>query len=138
METTHDMIDALTMGIGAELGRPIRWQFFQQRQMLERNASFSELSRRRQQFAVDLLALAIFHGEIILPLHGSANFLAGTRKLGVSQVRLGSSYFTKLDSEQVTKITRQFFALVSSYGLQIAQLTFTSPDELIAAVRDFD
>ena len=134
----NEMMKALTNGIGGDLGRPIWRQFFRQQSALAGNPAYKELRQDTRQLAIDILALSIFHSQVILPLHGSAGFLSGTRRYGVTRIRLGKSHFTKQDATKSGRITKQFFAIVSTYGIEISQLTFTSPDTLIKTVREIE
>lgn len=129
-----EMIGALTKGIGVELGKPIRRNYFQARSALQKQSSFQGLSKAKQQFAIDLLALTIFHTQAIVPLHGSARFLTQTRRMGVVRVQMSEYMLTKEHAQQADAITRQFFAILKAFGIEISDLHFESTSDLVQRV----
>lgn len=125
-----EMIDALTKGIGAELGKPIRFSYYNLQRSLEKNNRYSQCSEEMKLFITDVLALSIFNQKVITPIYGAINFSAGTKKFGVSRIRMGDYHLDKRFFVQSGKITRQFYAIVRSYGLNIEKLH-------VASISDF-
>lgn len=129
-----EMINTLTSGLGADLGRPIRRNYLQAESALRKHDSFVSLTPEKKQFAFDLLAITVFHAHVIVPLHCSANFLTSNRKFGVKQVKM-SNYMLGTDHcIQVNAITKTFFAIMKAYGIDIVDLHIESTSEFIKRV----
>jgi len=125
------MIDALTNGIGAEIGRPTRLSYYQMKQRLEQNDKYRFSDGDTQVALVDLLALSIFHHQVIVPLYGINNFRRGSRQLGVRDVRvggenLGREFFAKSDT-----IPKAFFSIVNDYGINVEMLHVSTVSEFV-------
>ena len=124
-----EMIDALTKGIGVEVGRPLRRSYFQLKQRLEQNEKYQRSGDDLKIALLDLLALSIFHHQVIVPFYGANNFRHGSRQLGIKDVRvggknLGEEFFTFSD-----KIPKAFFAIVSRYGIAVEKLHVSTINE---------
>ncbi|PLX99509.1 MAG: hypothetical protein C0623_09250 [Desulfuromonas sp.] len=76
----NEMIDALTKGIGAELGKPIRISFYEKEKLLIKNSAFQQCQGWQKQLITDMAALSIFNQLVILPYHGAGNFYTDSKK----------------------------------------------------------
>lgn len=125
------MIDILTKGIGAELWKPVRISYYNLLKILEKDERYFKSHEETKLFLVDVLALSIFNQKVILPLHGASNFVSGTKKLGVKQVGMGSYHLDRDFFRTSTRITRQFFAIVSKYKIDPTKLHVSSISEFL-------
>lgn len=131
-----EMIQALTHGTGALLGKEVRVSFFEQKRALERVQAFQNLEEHQKTLLIDLLALSVFHQLVILPLHGSLNFMRDTQRLGVSSVVMGSY---SLDASFVSTdeaITKSFFAILKKYGINVSTLRPQPIDRFIKSALE--
>lgn len=126
-----EMIDALTTGIGVELGRPLRLSYYQLKQRLQQNEKFQAANDDEKVALVDLLALSIFHHQVIVAFHGANNFRQGSRQLGVEDVRVGGKNLGKDFFIQSDKVLKAFFAIVSGYGIAIEKLHVSTINEFV-------
>lgn len=127
----NEMINALTKGIGVDLYKPIRISYYNNKSILEKNSKFQRSSKNKKNFLIDVMALSIFNQHAIIPLHGSANFASGTKNYGVTRIRMGTYHLDKEFYTAVNKITRQFYAIIRSYGLHVEQLHIASIKEFV-------
>ena len=125
------MIDALTKGLGVELGKPIRIAFYEKEKLLKMNNAFQECTNWQKQLIIDMAALSIFNQLIILPYHGTDNFYKGSKSMGVTRIRVGSQHIDKEFIGSVSQITRQFFAIISEYELDINHLHISSISDFV-------
>ncbi len=88
------MIESLTDGIGAKLGRACRLSFYSQFDRLIKKKTYSKLTIEEQQTIVDLLAISSFYHTIIVPLESSKSLFSILEQSQASHIRLSSS---KLD-----------------------------------------
>lgn len=116
------MIDALTKGIGVEVGRPLRLSYFQLKRRLQQNEKYQQSDDGDKIALLDLLALSIFHHQVIVPFYGANNFHQGSRHLGIKDVRLGGKNLGKEFFALSDKIPKAFFAIVNSYGIAVEKL----------------
>lgn len=116
------MIEALTKGIGVEVGRPLRLSYYQLKQRLQQNKKYQASDHDTKIALVDLLALSIFHHQVIVPLYGANNFRQGSRQLGIEDVRVGGKNLGKDFFVLSNKIPKAFFAIVSGYGITVEKL----------------
>ncbi len=118
----NEMIDALTRGIGIELGKPIRIAFYEKEKLLIKNSAFQQCTGWQKQLITDMAALSIFNQSVILPYYGAGNFYSDSKKAGVTRIRVGSEHIDKDFISSASKITRQFFAIISEYEIDINHL----------------
>ena len=69
-----EMLVALTRGIGAELGKKIRFSYYDKKKIIEKDDIYRKLPTPQKLSVFDLLALAMFHEFVIGPMHGSNIF----------------------------------------------------------------
>lgn len=125
------MIDALTKGIGADLGKPLRFSYYEKKRYVEKNAQYMECSKWTKLFILDVLALSLYNQSVVTPLHGATNFYNDTRKEGVTRIRMGNYHIDKDFFRQTSRITRQFYAILKSYGIRVESLHVASITEFI-------
>ncbi|HKI55429.1 MAG TPA: hypothetical protein VJ987_14990 [Anaerolineales bacterium] len=126
-----EMINALTKGIGVELYKPIRIAYYNKKSFLEKSESYKQCSNEMKLFLLDVLALSIFNQQVITPIHGARNFASGTRKYGVTRVRMASYHLDKEFYSDADRITKQFFAITKEYGLSVEHLHVSSINEFV-------
>lgn len=129
------VIEALTSGVGAEFGRATRKSFYEQLARLERHTKFVELRFRDKQSLVDLLAVACFYHNVIVPIESSAAFVgvledAGADYLKVSKYRIDPKF-----ANQAGRITNGFRILLSRVDVPDYLLTYASLGEFINRAR---
>lgn len=123
------MIDALTKGIGVEVGRPLRLSYFQLKQRLQQNEKYQGSDDHVKIALLDLLALSIFHHQVIVPFYGANNFRQGSRQLGIKDVRVGGKNLGKEFFALSDKIPKAFFKIVSDYGIAVEKLHVSTISE---------
>lgn len=124
-----EMIDALTKGIGVEVGRPLRLSYYQLKQRLQKSENYQQSDDDVKIALFDLLALSIFHHQVIVPFYGANNFRQGSRQLGIKDVRVGGKNLGQEFFALSDKIPKAFFAIVSSYGIAIEKLHVSTISE---------
>jgi hypothetical protein len=132
-----EMLMALTRGIGADLGKKVRFAYYEKKRLIVNDEIFKECQEYQQSLIFDLLALAMFHEFAIGPMHGSNNFYSSTKKYGVKRISLGSFNIDDEFNKQTLLITKSFFAIMSEYNIEIHQLSVSSPHEFLVKNRDF-
>jgi len=126
----NEMLNIVTKGIGVELSKPIRLSYYNYIRELQKNTKFQNATSDIRLFLIDILALSLFNQKVITPLYGVGNFLDGSRKYGVNKIRMGSYDLDNEFYSTASNITRQFYAIVKKYDLNIEALH-------IASVNDF-
>ncbi|MFV8834750.1 hypothetical protein ACNSTU_07255 [Aquisalimonas sp. APHAB1-3] len=127
----NEMLEALTRGIGAEVGKPIRVSFFEKERFIKQNEAFQKCAAWRKQLILDVAALSIFHQLIILPYHGAANFYADSKRSGVSRIRMGSQHLDREFVSVASRITRQFFAITKEFQIDVNHLHISNIAEFV-------
>lgn len=131
------MINSLTNGLGAELGKKVRISFYNKERILKQHDSFHNFTSNQKDLFVDLLALSIFHDFAIGPLHGSINFMNYTKKYGVKSIGMGSYKFDEKMKKISQGITKGFFEILKKYNIEIYQLNIGSIAEFIKTNKKF-
>jgi hypothetical protein len=126
-----EMLNELTRGIGAELGKKIRIAYYEKKKYISSDGVFKAIHSEKQPIIWDLLALSIFHEFVIGPLHGSNNFLLKSKKYGVKSINMGSYKIDGQSNAELVKITKAFFAIMKSYNIEIGQLSISSTHEFV-------
>ena len=126
-----EMINTLTKGIGAQLGRPIRKDYFTQKEIILRRESWRSASEQRQQFTIDMLALSVFQRVVLVPLHGSSNFFEGVNRLGATSIAIGKDTFGIEHQKVASAAVRMFFAITKAYEIEISELNVSDIDRFI-------
>lgn len=126
-----EMLIALTRGIGAELGKKIRFAYYEKKRVVLNNILYKQISQDKQPIILDLLALGLFHEYAIGPIHGSNNFYSATRRYGVKSIKMGSYDIDNKSNKKTLAITKSFFAIMADYNVEISQLSIPSIQEFI-------
>lgn len=129
------MINALTYGLGAELGKKIRLAYFEKERFLENHDSYLKFKLEEKLLYKDILALSVFHQYAIGPLHGSAEFMNSTKQYGVKSIAMGSFKFDAKMRKISLGITKAFFDILLKYQISIEQLNVGSTSEFIEINR---
>lgn len=126
-----EMLNSLTYGLGADLGKKIRLSFYEKERVLLKHDLYKKLNSPQKQLYQDLLALSVFHQYAIGPLHGSVEFMKNTKKYGVKSIDMGSYKFDDKMRKISLGITKGFFEILEKYQISVTQLTFGSINEFI-------
>ena len=132
----EEMIKTLTKGIGSELGKPIRMSYYNKKRFVDKALTEFNVSDTVRNLVYDILALTIFHDSIIIPLHGSIHFMDSAKKYGVSQISMGSYKLGKEHNQASDKCVKQFFAILSSFDIDIALLTFSNAKDFVSSTLE--
>ena len=108
-ELDTQLLMALTDGIGAQLGRPVRASFFEVLKRLAKHKVFVSLEALDRQRLVDLLALSVFYNQVIAPLESGSSLLSLARRADATHVRLGRDRLT-------TRLAAQFRACAGAFA----------------------
>ena len=127
----YSMLNIITKGIGSELSKPIRISYYEKKRLLDKNKKFQQSSNEIQLFLCDILALSLFNQKVITPLYGAGNFMDGTRSYGVNRVRMGTYHLDEEFHTTSNNITRQFYAIVKKYDLEIEALHVSSINDFV-------
>lgn len=125
------MIDLITYGLGADLGKKIRLSFYNKERLLVKNDLFREVEQTQQDAFIDLLALSIFYEYAIGPLHGSVEFMNGTKQYGVKSINMGTYKYDDKMKKISIGITKGFYEILERYNIEISQLNIGSISEFI-------
>lgn len=127
----NEMINILTKGIGAELWKPIRISYYDKKRSIDVFLKNKKTPESTRNIIYDLLALTVFHDKVIIPLHGSNNFMENAEKFSIESVSMGTYSIDKEHSRISEKCVKHFFAIMSSYDISIASLTFSGAKEFV-------
>lgn len=127
----NEMIEALTRGIGVELGKPIRISFFEKERYLNQNVHFQQSAQWQKQLITDMAALSIFNQQVILPYHGVSNFYRDSKKSGISRIRLGDQHIDSEFMKTSSKITREFFAITKAFEIDVNHLHISNISDFV-------
>lgn len=118
-----EMINALTLGLGPELGKTIRFRYYEQKRRALNSGLAAHWGSYEYGLLCDFIALAVFHESVIVPLHGSLNFMEFSSKLGVSQVRMGEYSIDQDHTQSAEAAVKQFFGILKEYEIDTGLLS---------------
>lgn len=127
----NEMLNALTYGLGAELGKKIRLAYFEKERFLSKHEKYLEFPPTHRQRYLDLLALSVFYQYAIGPLHGSVEFLNNTKRYGVESIGMGTYKFDSKMKKISSGITSGFLGILEKYEIEVTQLIIGSITEFI-------
>jgi hypothetical protein len=134
-EYSDEVIKILTNGIGGELGKPIRFRYYELKEKLLNRLRISrDLNNDDAQIAIDVIALSVFYQRLIVPFYGSSNFLERLNSHAVSSVLMGSYILGEDDRNKMRICTRAFYAILKKLELSPSTLDISSIEELIATI----
>jgi len=128
------MIIALTDGAGAEFGGTSRKSFYAQLERLERSTRFQKASHEHQQSLVDLLAVAAFYQNVIVPIESSGNFISVLNRAGASHLRVAKDRLGKEFSTRSRSATQKFWQIIGRAGIPAHLLSYATMDQFVGAV----
>jgi len=128
----ESMVIALTNGVGAQLGGPIRASFFELAERLCSHKSFAPLHHDDKQALVDLLALSIFYNQVISPLESSSHLLALAQKAQATHIRLGSDKLTPSLTARFGACAGSFQRILREQHISTDLMSFSTLKEFIA------
>lgn len=126
------MLQALTDGIGADLGRPIRASFFELFGRLKKHERFLALETLEQQQLVDLLALSIFYNHVIVPLESGSSLLSLVRMADATHIRLGRDKLTPKLAARFRACAWAFLDIIRQQNIPKELLSFPTLNAFIA------
>jgi hypothetical protein len=129
-----EMVNALTSGIGSELGRTIRLKYYDQKRRAFNHMLTSKWGEQESTLLCDLIALAVFYELIIVPLQGSLNFMEFTASFGVSQVRMGEYTVGTHHIQSAGSAVKQFFGILGEYQINSGALALGDMDTFLQNV----
>lgn len=131
-----EMLNILTKGIGSELGRPIRISYYDKKRAVDKVLQSDRIPENKKNIVYDILALTVFHDKIIIPLHGSLNFMQTTKRYGITEVSMSTYSIGHEYNETSDKCVKHFFAILSSFDIDIGLLNFTNSSEFIKMISE--
>jgi hypothetical protein len=135
IEYSDEMIKVLTNGIGVELGKPIRFCYYELKETLLKSIKFHPKATTDDvQLAIDLLALSIFQQNIITPFFGARNMMERLEEYRVSSIRMANYTLGEDDRATIRHCTNTFYAILKRFGLLPSSLDFSSPEDAIKLV----
>ena len=124
------VIESLTNGIGAKLGRAARSSFYEMLDRLEKLPAYRTYSPSLKQHIIDILALSVIYTQIVVPLESGQGFLDLAKTAGATHVRMGKDQIDSSFNRQSSKCTRMFYALVNEANIPITLLSFSTLKDL--------
>ena len=137
---SDEIVKILTNGIGVELGRPIRFRYYELKNRFIRKLNTSiewldDWNEKNTQIAIDIIALSVFHQRVIVPFYGSSNFLTFLNNYKINSVAMGTYSLGSDDRGRMTKCTKAFYAITKKIKLSPRELNISSVEELIELFR---
>lgn len=129
------VIVSLTDGIGHDFGRAARRSFYDQLERLERNGSFIEASRKEQQALVDILAVASFYQNVIVPVESSAAFIGVVESAGATHLRVAGDKLDRTFARRSGTIAEHFRWLLQQARIPEALLTYPTLSKFISRAK---
>lgn len=126
-----EILNALTNGIGKDLGVDIRRSYYTLSKIIHADESVSTYGKEFHQFIDDILCLCIYNQKVILPIGGAVSFKRGTEVYGINKIRMSTKTYDKEEIEKLYKIHTQFFALTKKYQLSLESLVYSSKKDFI-------
>ena len=125
------MLNSLTYGLGAELGKKIRISYYDKENLILKHSLYQDFDGHQKESIKDLLALSIFYQYAIGPLHGSVEFMDNTKQYGVKSIGFGSYKFGEKMKKISMGITKGFYEILANHRIEISQLDVSSITEFI-------
>jgi hypothetical protein len=131
------MIKALTDGIGARLGRPVRSSFYELASRLNREKDFVKLEHQTKQVVIDILALALFYNVVIAPLENASSLFSLLRNSDATHIRIGKDKLTPHIIHRFGRCVGFFKDILQSYKIPPDLLSFSTLKIFIKNVKLF-
>jgi len=136
---SDEVLRILTNGIGAELGKPIRLSYYQLKEKLLTRINKSEnltIDEENIQIILDVIALSVFHQNIITPFYGSNNFIERLENFNVKSISIGTYSLVADDKRKISTCTKAFYAILKKVGLSPTNLAISTIDNFVEGIKN--
>lgn len=127
----RSVVIALTDGVGAQLGGPIRASYFELVERLRCQKAFAPLHHDDKQALIDLLAFSIFYNQVISPLESGSCLLALAQKAQATHIRLGDDKLTPNLSARFGACAGSFQKILRGQHIPSDLMSFSTLREFI-------
>ena len=132
------MILALTEGVGVSFGSATRKSFYVQLDRLEKLPRFRKAVFAQKQSLIDLLAVAAFYQNIIVPIESSGSFIPVLNKAGATHLRVAKDRLGKAFANRSLVTAHSFRQILSQSAIPEQLLTYATMDRFVtAAVKHY-
>jgi hypothetical protein len=132
------MIVALTDGVGAAFGMASRKSFYAQLERLERQPLFQKSPPSQKQSLVDLLAIAAFYQNVIVPIESSGSFIEVLNKAGATHLRVANDKLDRRFANASRSAAQTFRQVISKSEIPEFLLTYATMKQFAgAAIRNY-
>lgn len=128
------MINAITYGLGPELGKAVRIEYYKVQDRIKRQVDDLDLDGTTTVLVADMVALACFRSMVLSPIEGSVNFIRGIKKFEVHSVQMGAYSLDKKFSKDVNDAVKSFYAILNEYEIDILALDVSDPKKFVHLV----
>ncbi len=132
-----EILIAITDGIGGILGREVRRKYYESKNQLLANKKFIKYDEKTKQFALDILALGVFHKLIILPINGANSFWNNLHCQEITSVKMRKNSYVQKDFLRMKTIADQFISILNKRKLSISLFNYDNLDIFMNLVNDF-
>ena len=134
----NSMVNALTEGVGASFGAATWKSFMGQMERLERQPLFKKVPPSQQQSLIDLLAIAAFYQNVIVPIESSGSFVSVLNRAGATHLRVAKD---KLDAEFANRsraAVQKFRQVIGQSSVPEHLLVYATMNQFVgAAIRNY-
>jgi hypothetical protein len=135
---TNGMVLALTDGVGASFGAATWKSFKAQLERLERQLIFQKAPYSQQQSLIDLLAIAAFYQNVIVPIESSGSFIEVLNKAGATHLRVANDKLDKRFANASRSTAQTFRQVISKSEIPEHLLTYATMNQFAsAAIRNY-
>jgi len=134
MTNASSMINALTYGLGPELGKAVRIEYYKIQARIKRHTEGWKIGTKKIDLFDDLIALACFRDIVLLPAEGSADFVRGVKTYEIQMVQMGAY---SLDVDYVRSVdmaVRHFYAVLNEFGIDTELLDTADTKAFVGSV----
>lgn len=133
------MIVALTDGVGVSFGLASRKSFYAQLERLERQPLFQKSPHSQQQSLVDLLAIAAFFQNVIVPIESCGSFIKVLNEAGATHLRVANDKLGKRFASHSRSATNRFGQIMGELGVPKHLLTYATMKQFAGtAIRNYE
>ena len=136
-DINRDLLVAITDGMGATAGKAVRGSFHRIAERLIENRTFGEWSESKQQFALDVLVLAVVYQQVIFPLSGSNRLIRRLKTHGVSAIKLPRYSLGSEHTFTAKQCVESFWRIVEKFKITPDLIFFTTTKDFTAHLDEY-
>jgi len=117
MPNPNNILNALTYGLGSELGKAVRVEYYKSLDRLKQFIASFKLDQRKIDLIEDMIALACFRDIVLFPVEGSIGFIRRINSFDVHGVKMGTYTLDKNYIKDIDGAVRHFYAILSEFSI---------------------